>query len=50
MDPEGIAGGYRAVVGLVGRTDVGRRARLKQLGPAEEQATQLSSLHTRNFM
>ena len=50
MDPESIADGHRAVLELVGKMDAGRRARLKQLGFPDEEAAQLSSLHTRNFM
>ena len=50
MSPESIARGHRAVSELVGQMDAGRRTRLKQLGFADDQAAQLSSLHTRNFM
>jgi hypothetical protein len=50
MDTERVAEGHRAVTELVTRMDSSRRTRLKQLGFADEEAAQLSSLHTRNFM
>ncbi|MGI8535150.1 MAG: ferritin-like domain-containing protein [Mycobacteriales bacterium] len=48
--PEAIARGYRAVQDLHGAMDEGRRQRLSRLGFPEDEAAELSALHTRNFM
>lgn len=50
LAPAGIARGHAAVADLQKQMDAGRRARLKKLGFANDDAAQLSSLHTRNFM
>jgi len=48
--PEAIARGYRAVQGLHAAMDEGRRQRLGRLGFPDDEAAELSALHTRNFM
>ena len=48
--PTAIAAGYLRVQQLMRDMAEGRQARLEKLGFGEEQAAQLSSLHTRNFM
>ncbi|PZA18937.1 ferritin-like domain-containing protein, partial [Modestobacter versicolor] len=48
--PEAIARGHRAVQRLHGTMDDGRRQRLQRLGFPDDEAAELSALHTRNFM
>lgn len=48
--PAELRRGHAAVVALAREMDTGRRSRLVRLGFAPEDATALSSLHTRNFM
>jgi hypothetical protein len=48
--PEAIARGYRAVQDLHAAMDDGRRQRLQRLGFPDDEAAELSALHTRNFM
>jgi hypothetical protein len=48
--PAQLRRGHAAVVALVREMDSGRRSRLMRLGFSADAATQLSSLHTRNFM
>jgi hypothetical protein len=48
--PEAIASGFTKVQRLQEEMDAGRRARLVKLGFSPDEATALSSLHTRNFM
>jgi hypothetical protein len=48
--PEDIARGFDSVVALKAEMDKGRRLRLMRLGFSEDEASELSSLHTRNFM
>lgn len=50
LDPQAIRRGHEAVDALQRQMDEGRRARLRKLGFADDEAQQLSSLHTRNFM
>jgi hypothetical protein len=50
FEPEAIAKGHAAVLGLTEEMDTGRRQRLSRLGFAPGEAEALSSLHTRNFM
>jgi hypothetical protein len=47
--PDDIRRGFDLVVALKQDMDKGRRTRLVRLGFSEEEATELSSLHTRNF-
>ncbi len=47
---EAIERGFDLVVALKNDMDKGRRARLVRLGFSDEEAAELSSLHTRNFM
>jgi hypothetical protein len=42
--------GHRRVMQLTREMDEGRQARLKRLGFSEQEAAELSSMHTRNFM
>ena len=49
-DAASIRAGNARVLELVGAMDRGRRKRLRQLGFSAEEAQELSSLHTRNFM
>jgi hypothetical protein len=48
--PDDIQRGFDLVVALKQDMDKGRRTRLIRLGYSEQEATELSSLHTRNFM
>jgi hypothetical protein len=48
--PDAIARGYRAVQDLHHAMDEGRRQRLTRLGFPDDEAAELSALHTRNFM
>jgi len=48
--PEQLRKGHAAVVALAREMDHGRRGRLVRLGFDSATATELSSLHTRNFM
>jgi hypothetical protein len=48
--PERIARGYAAVQQLHAAMDDGRRQRLTRLGFPDDEAAELSTLHTRNFM
>ncbi len=50
LTPTGMARGHAAVAELQAQMDAGRRARLKKLGFASDEAATLSALHTRNFM
>jgi hypothetical protein len=42
--------GHQRVMQLTREMDEGRQKRLKRLGFSEQEAAELSSLHTRNFM
>jgi hypothetical protein len=48
--PADIRTGHASVTRLIEDMHVGRRSRLLRLGFSEQEADQLSSLHTRNFM
>jgi len=48
--PEAISRGWRAVRDLQSRMDEGRRRRLAYIGFPDDEAAELSALHTRNFM
>jgi TusA-related sulfurtransferase len=48
--PEAIRSGWRAVRDLQARMDEGRRRRLAAIGFPDDEAAELSALHTRNFM
>ena len=48
--PAGIRRGWRAVRDLQARMDEGRRRRLAAIGFPDDEAAELSALHTRNFM
>ena len=48
--PAAIARGHRAVQQLHATMDDGRRQRLHRLGFPDDEASELSALHTRNFM
>jgi hypothetical protein len=48
--PEAIATGWARVQSLQAEMDEGRRRRLMRLGFSDAEATELSTLHTRNFM
>jgi hypothetical protein len=48
--PEAIALGWERVQQLQADMDEGRQSRLVRLGFSDTDATELSSLHTRNFM
>ena len=48
--PEDIAAGFAKVQTLKLDMHAGRRARLQKLGFTENEAEELSALHTRNFM
>jgi len=50
LSPAGIARGAAAVAELQAQMAAGRRTRLRQLGFAAGEASELSALHTRNFM
>ncbi len=49
-DPADIARGHRAVAAMERGMDEGRQQRLARLGFPADEAAELSSLHTRNFM
>jgi hypothetical protein len=49
-EPGDLAAGHAAVLSLIENMDAARRKRLVQLGFNEEDAREMSSLHTRNFM
>jgi len=49
-DPEDLRRGHQRVMELTKEMDEGRQKRLRRLGFSEEEAAELSSLHTRNFM
>jgi hypothetical protein len=49
-EPERLREGYRRVMQLTRDMDEGRQKRLLRLGFDEQEAAELSSLHTRNFM
>jgi hypothetical protein len=48
--PEAIRRGWREVRELTARMDEGRRRRLAYIGFPDDEAAELSALHTRNFM
>lgn len=48
--PEAIRRGWQAVRELQSRMDEGRRRRLSYIGFPDDEAAELSALHTRNFM
>jgi hypothetical protein len=48
--PEDLRNGHHRVMALHHDMDEARRTRLLRLGFEENQAAELSSLHTRNFM
>jgi len=48
--PEAISRGWQAVRDLQSRMDEGRRRRLAYIGFPDDEAAELSALHTRNFM
>jgi hypothetical protein len=48
--PEAIRRGWRAVRALQAQMDEGRRRRLAFIGFPDDEAAELSALHTRNFM
>ena len=48
--PEAIRRGWQAVRDLQDRMDEGRRRRLAFIGFPDDEAAELSALHTRNFM
>ncbi len=50
FEPEQIAGGHAKVMRLQADMDQARRASLRKLGFASDEAEALSQLHTRNFM
>ena len=49
-EPDDLRQGQRRVMQLTQDMDDGRRKRLLRLGFRAEEAAELSSLHTRNFM
>jgi hypothetical protein len=49
-DPEDLRRGHQRVMDLTKEMDEGRQKRLRRLGFSEQEAAELSSLHTRNFM
>jgi hypothetical protein len=49
-EPAAVARGHRAVQRLRREMDDGRRHRLSRLGFPDDEAAELSALHTRNFM
>jgi hypothetical protein len=49
-EPSAIRRGWQAVRELQDRMDEGRRRRLAAIGFPDDEATELSALHTRNFM
>ena len=50
MAPDAIRRGWQAVRELTSRMDEGRRRRLASIGFPDDEAAELSALHTRNFM
>lgn len=50
LQPRAMRRGYEAVADLQSQMDDGRKMRLRKLGFADDEAQQLSALHTRNFM
>jgi hypothetical protein len=48
--PEAVAEGFAKVLQLQDEMNQSRQARLRKLGFTPEEAEQLSSLHTKNFM
>lgn len=50
FDPDAVARGWDRVVALKQDMDLGRQIRLRRLGFSEQEAAELSMLHTRNFM
>ena len=49
-EPAAISRGWRAVRDLQAGMDEGRRRRLAYIGFPDDEAAELSALHTRNFM
>jgi hypothetical protein len=49
-DSEDLRRGHQRVMELTKEMDEGRQRRLRRLGFSEEEAAELSSLHTKNFM
>ena len=49
-EPAAISLGWRAVLDLQASMDEGRRRRLAYIGFPDDEAAELSALHTRNFM
>ncbi|NMN99679.1 ferritin-like domain-containing protein [Gordonia sp. TBRC 11910] len=49
-EPAAVRRGWRAVQALQARMDDGRRRRLSVIGFPDDEAAELSALHTRNFM
>jgi hypothetical protein len=49
-EPAAIGSGWQAVRQLLQQMDEGRRRRLAYLGFPDDEAAELSALHTRNFM
>jgi hypothetical protein len=49
-DPAAIGRGWAAVRGLQAQMDEGRRRRLAFIGFPDDEAAEISALHTRNFM
>jgi hypothetical protein len=49
-EPAAISRGWQAVRGLQDQMDEGRRRRLAYIGFPDDEAAELSALHTRNFM
>lgn len=49
-EPAAISRGWQAVRGLQAQMDEGRRRRLASIGFPDDEAAELSALHTRNFM
>ena len=49
-NPEDLRRGHQRVMELTQEMDQGRQRRLRRLGFSEEEAAELSRLHTRNFM
>ncbi len=49
-DPVAIGRGWQALQGLQQQMDEGRRRRLAYIGFPDDEAAELSALHTRNFM
>jgi hypothetical protein len=49
-DPRQLRVGHQRVMGLLTEMDTARRSHLRRLGFPDEEAAELSGLHTRNFM